>query len=217
MNPVQASANQDLNKSEYNPPVVNNVPIVTGQTYSAQPYGQPTYATSVLQEGNVVSTAPRRRRPDGIWGDGICDWGNNLFPSCYCACCACCGVWILAQMVEKHGYGSFRNVIYAWGVCIFIGLIFQIIFQGGYITIFGAVFVWVYAMALRVYIADKDRIHECGTSPCLAECCIGFWCGPCSIAQMARYTYGYKQVFDGDADIHRPDNYEISASQNYTV
>ena len=33
----------------------------------------------------------------GRWGDNICDWPKNLFPSCWCTCCCCYGMWISSQ------------------------------------------------------------------------------------------------------------------------
>lgn len=57
----------------------------------------------------------------------------------------------------------------------------------------------------------RYQISEFGaaedTANLLFECCIGFWCWYCSVAQMARYLYGYTKVLDGDSDINRPDNY----------
>jgi len=33
------------------------------------------------------------------------------------------------------------------------------------------------------------------------------FCSPCSTCQMARHTYGYTSVLDGDSDFNRPDKY----------
>lgn len=59
-----------------------------------QAYMQPVYAGN-----NVPQTLPvvRRQYPRGRWGDSICDWPLNLFPSCYCVCCFCCGIYLAAQ------------------------------------------------------------------------------------------------------------------------
>ncbi len=38
-----------------------------------------------------------RQKPVGQWGDGICDWPKNLYPSCYCSACCLYGMYIFAQ------------------------------------------------------------------------------------------------------------------------
>ena len=44
-------------------------------------------------QGRATAVRPMQNR----WKDSICDWPNNLFPSCYCVCCCCYGMWLLAQ------------------------------------------------------------------------------------------------------------------------
>ncbi len=93
------------------------------------------------------------------------------------------------------------------------------------------IFAFCFALGLRLFIVSKEGINECGANPCLGECCVGFWCWYCSVAQsksfvfgnvifcliclmyvVARHVYGYSKVFDGDGDPFRPDQY--SGSQN---
>lgn len=51
----------------------------------------------------VNSEFPPFRIPDqllqneGKWKDELCDCGNNLFPSCFCAACCCSGMYLNAQ------------------------------------------------------------------------------------------------------------------------
>lgn len=62
--------------------------------YAAAPYGQ----QQVYVQANGQAAVPNGRHPvTGRWADNICDWPSNLFPSCYCVCCVCCGMWIVAQ------------------------------------------------------------------------------------------------------------------------
>jgi hypothetical protein len=56
--------------------------------HNAQPYAQP-YGNN--QHDIVARPAP------GRWRDSICDWPSNIFPSCYCACCCCYGMYLVAQ------------------------------------------------------------------------------------------------------------------------
>jgi hypothetical protein len=94
----------------------NNVttaqPVAYGQTYA-----QPNYAQSGYDHNPVVYAQPHQpqqvfvqpngqvlpggnytRRPAPYrWADSICDWPKNIFPSCFCACCLCYGIYIVAQ------------------------------------------------------------------------------------------------------------------------
>ena len=54
----------------------------------------PIHATPALGERRINSRQPP---PPGRWSDSICDWTMNLYPSCYCACCVCCGIYLVAQ------------------------------------------------------------------------------------------------------------------------
>jgi hypothetical protein len=54
-------------------------------------------ATPSNTNNAVYSATPRRPRPINQWSDHICDWPSNLYPSAYCACCVCWGMWINAQ------------------------------------------------------------------------------------------------------------------------
>ncbi len=103
-------------------PTYSNIPQqpVYAQTYAQQPtqqstvvyaqpsivqptYAQPgTYAQQAqnynnanynqIQQGGMVRVPPVNR-----WGDSICDCFSNLFPSCYCVCCVCYGMYLNAQ------------------------------------------------------------------------------------------------------------------------
>lgn len=46
---------------------------------------------------SYVARPSGRNKPLNSWGDSICDWPNNLYPSCYCTCCCCYGMYIVAQ------------------------------------------------------------------------------------------------------------------------
>lgn len=61
-----------------------------GQQYNQQ--AQPIHGNQVQIQSNYSV-----RPPPGRWKDGICDWPSNWFPSCYCVCCCCYGMWIVAQ------------------------------------------------------------------------------------------------------------------------
>lgn len=213
--------NSELAPTNYAAPVNNPVGVpVQGQFYASQDnyapgnygHGQGTYAQPITSQPHVhsVHTAQvqhhQRVKPVGTWGDSICDWPKNLFPSCYCACCACSGMWILSQMAEKLNIASFQTLMITYCVLYLLAFILNAIFPGsGTMVWLPMLFAFLFAIFLRVRLALRDNIGENG-GPC-GECCIGFWCFPCSVSQMARHTYGYVKVLDGDGDIFRPDGY----------
>mmetsp|Transcript_3330 Transcript_3330/g.4597 ORF Transcript_3330/g.4597 Transcript_3330/m.4597 type:complete len:218 (+) Transcript_3330:2-655(+) len=170
---------------------------------------QPTY--SQAQPQVVVNVQPTgRTRPLNHWSDSICDWPSNLFPSCYCVCCCCYGVYILAQMAQKTGFAKFNMVIASYVVFYIVGIIIQAVTGIGAVVWFPMIFSFVFQIALRLYIVRRDNISDCGSSPYIGEFCCGFWCWYCSIAQMARHTYGYQKILDGDGDPDRPDAYAVT-------
>ncbi len=54
-------------------------------------------AHNVAPQYHAQGRATAVRPMQNHWKDSICDWPNNLFPSCYCVCCCCYGMWLLAQ------------------------------------------------------------------------------------------------------------------------
>ena len=76
-------------------------------------YGQ--QVTAINQQPTAIAQAhiqhpaayqQQRNRPLNRWGDSICDWLTNLYPSCYCACCVCHGMYIVSQS-KYHTYISY--------------------------------------------------------------------------------------------------------------
>jgi hypothetical protein len=198
-------------------PMVSAQPVV-GNTYAspptgvqAQPYNsQPVYVHS---NGQPIVNGPQgaypvaqRQRPINRWADNICDWPTNLYPSCYCTLCACCGIWLVSQMAQKTGCSTFRNVFIGWIACCIFGFILAVITGGGgFVYYIPMIYMFITAIVLRVHLARRDNITEHGG--CFGECCVGFWCWSCSVAQMARHLYGYQKVLDGDGDPDRPDQW----------
>lgn len=228
MDPTQAKVDQ------YSTNPVAAQPV--SATPYAQPYGQPYtgtyvttgqptvvsgYATSSVPMGNSVGgnnplfVSNGRPYPRGTWGDHICDWPQNLFPSCYCVCCVCCGIYLVAQskppsptiplspslssrlnpsnsltisslsslssVAQKVGYASFRAVLAVFALACIIGFILTLVGAGAWIVWIPMIFAFCFALGLRIFIAGKENINDCGG--CFGECCVGFWCWYCSVAQ----------------------------------
>eukprot|EP01038_Epipyxis_sp_PR26KG_P015308 gene15308-20630_t len=194
--------NQYDKSEQYNGTTATASPVVTIQPVNvyAQPQNDPV---------NQRVIASRTRPPANRWGDSICDWPQNLFPSCWCACCCCYGIYLQAQMYQKINYVRFSTVIGVYIAIWILGFILQIALGGGYIVWIPMLCSFIFAIVLRIRIVQLYNITECGNNPYLGEFCCAFWCWYCSIAQMARYLYGYQKVFDGDSDVERPDGYSI--------
>lgn len=199
----------------------DSIPVVaqpTQQAYSGGAWvpphgGQQQYGG---QQGAPDQYGPRQRRqppPIGKWADGICDWPSNLYPSAYCVCCACSGAWILGQISEKVGCMKFKYTVGIYFLLQVLAFILQLAVPVSQAIIWlPYLYIFIHIIIVRVYIVKHHQIQECSTNPGCAqfgECCWGFWCNCCSLCQMARYVYGYDQVFDGDGDPYRGDNWAV--------
>lgn len=130
----------------------------------------------------------------------------------------CLPIWLAGQISTRIGFISTQTLILAY-VILFIGFwIIAVVItasttpgngQGGavllyYFPCFAAL---IFLIVLRVKFVEKFLIAE---SPMLS-CCIGFWCGPCSLCQMARHLYGYTEVCDGDSLLDGSMRYDKAA------
>lgn len=102
-NPIQVKVDQYDN---FQGTVVNAQPlppVISAQGVTAVGHvtnGAPTAVYVHTQPATAVNgTIPTngRQPPQNRWADTICDWPSNLFPSCYCVCCFCCGMYLTAQ------------------------------------------------------------------------------------------------------------------------
>mmetsp|Transcript_21441 Transcript_21441/g.19513 ORF Transcript_21441/g.19513 Transcript_21441/m.19513 type:complete len:214 (+) Transcript_21441:144-785(+) len=197
----------------------NNVTTITAQpvpvnSYSTatvariyNPVNEQTVQSNILLNNNGSDNVNARRRPPpGQWSDSICDWPSNLFPSCWCACCCLQGMWLVGQMSKKTGHSQFKYILGSYAVVWLVAIILQLAVGASFVIWMPAIFASFTAISLRMHIANRDGIN--GIGPC-GECCVGFWCWYCSVAQMARHVYGYTKVFDGDSEIDKPDYYTV--------
>eukprot|EP01039_Chlorochromonas_danica_P003406 gene3406-3732_t len=165
-----------------------------------------TVQPTTLDLQGLPTTMRRTPPPRGRWSDAICDWHTNLFPSCYCTCCVCCGIWLIAQISQKIGFAPFHRVLWIFAASCLLGFILQLSL-GRLLIIWVPLLVSFFlALSIRLYLVRKEEIYGLSS---LGEFCVGFWCWPCSVAQMARHLYGYSKVLDGDGDPHRPDGYGL--------
>lgn len=86
-------------------------------------------------------------------------------------------------MGQKVGYSTFKSVIYAYVFFWILALIIQLAAGGAILIWLPMIFAFIYSIGLRLFIVNKEQITECGSSACLGECCVGFWCWYCSVAQ----------------------------------
>lgn len=88
---------------------------------------------------------------------------------------------------QKVGYSNFNAVLWAFAAFCVIGFFVQIFFGNAWIVWIPLTFAGIYAIGLRMFIAKKENITECGSNPACGECCVGFWCFYCSVAQSECY------------------------------
>jgi hypothetical protein len=79
---------------------------------------------------------------------------------------------------------NFRNVLWMISAVYLLSIILQLVFGGALITYLPMFFAIFFGIALRLHIVRRENIrsNECG------ECCIGFWCLPCSTAQSKHFS-----------------------------
>ena len=108
MDPAQEKANQYGQQPMYVNPIAAQpvpssaygtvaAPIQPGQAVVFASVQQGGYPANNVVGGNVLYPSNGRPYPRNRWGDSICSWPENLFPSCYCVCCVCCGMYLAAQ------------------------------------------------------------------------------------------------------------------------
>lgn len=188
--------------------VVTAVPASQVKSIEIQPTIVQGTAVTVNRGSGLAPAA--RLPPQNRWADNICDWPKNLWPSCWCACCCMNGCYITSQIAEKVGCAKFNVLISMYIVIYIIAIIVQAVTGQNTVVWLPAICASIFAICVRMHIVKKDNITECGTDSCcnlFGECCCGFWCNCCSIAQMARHIYGYTKVLDGDGDPWRQDQY----------
>mmetsp|Transcript_39117 Transcript_39117/g.28917 ORF Transcript_39117/g.28917 Transcript_39117/m.28917 type:complete len:222 (+) Transcript_39117:60-725(+) len=212
--PAHAKTEQFANP-QYATPQVNPIaaqPATQATTYVVGTVAPPQHAAYAQPYVSATPPVqyngpPRRPYPRNRWGDSICDWPLNLYPSCYCVCCVCCGMYLAAQIGQKTGYSNMNAVLWAFFAFCVLGFFLQIFFGSVLIVWIPMAFAGIYAIGLRLHIVRRENITDCGANPVMGECCVAFWCWYCSVAQMARHVYGYNKVLDGDGDPFRPDSY----------
>lgn len=77
-------------------PVQGQIIYISNGPATANPMVGPGYRSNE-RSINGADNVARPVRPINRWADNICDWPKNLYPSCYCTCCVCWGLYIQAQ------------------------------------------------------------------------------------------------------------------------
>lgn len=183
-------------------PIVQQ-PIAATSVSATLPTTRVQFAEPQRQRQARVSGTRPRPRP-GRWLDSICDWPSNFFPSCWCVCCCCYGMYLNAQMAQKVEFASFKFVIWTTVSVWVIAFLLSIVIGVAAPIWIPLIFSWIFALMLRMHVVRHQGIRECGS---FGEFCAGFFCWYCSVTQMARHLYGYSHALDGDSLPTRPDNY----------
>jgi hypothetical protein len=200
-NPVQSQYYAPVGTAAAPPGGTVVMPAAQSHGYSHQP-GEPVRAPPV---------AYSQRAPPGRWKDGICDWCNNLYPSCYCACCCFYGMWLVGQsklprtfslfllgshgnclflvhtVAQKTGFTKFSTVVGSAALFWLIGIILTLATgAGAFILVIPMIYSFVVAIVLRMHIVRTESITETGP---FCEFCTAFWCWYCSVAQSKSSCY----------------------------
>eukprot|EP00981_Chlorochromonas_danica_P010176 scaffold3051_cov167-Ochromonas_danica.AAC.35 len=88
-------------------PVQGQIIYISNGPATANPIVGPGYRPNERFDAENVA---RPVRPINRWADNICDWPKNLYPSCYCACCVCWGLYIQAQIAKRSLYVVARHL-----------------------------------------------------------------------------------------------------------
>lgn len=85
-------------ENQRQPTIVGTPVTVVPTVHSAVAYNPSPYVQrNTMYIDNQGTETSTQERPINRWADGICDWPRNLFPSCYCACCVCHGMYLVGQ------------------------------------------------------------------------------------------------------------------------
>jgi hypothetical protein len=94
---IIAQSNENVQKLQ--PPYPQHVSQQSSTTQVVQPGLTRTPLPPIPYAGATNFNTPKRPPPIGTgkWADDICDWPSNLYPSCFCVCFVCDGIYIGAQ------------------------------------------------------------------------------------------------------------------------
>lgn len=115
-------------------------------------------------------------------------------------------MWLAGQISTRIGWWSTITVMAVYlavfVLFFFLGCVVAIATpptdgRGAVALLFYVPYYWflIFLIILRYRFVTYFEIPENN----LETCCIAFWCGPCSLCQMARHLYGYKKQFEGDS------------------
>ncbi len=92
------------------------------------------------------------------------------------------------KVSEKTGYMTFRNVLWMTSAVYLFSFILQLIFGSGLVSYLPLFFALFFSIFFRLYVVRRENIRTNGE---FLECCIAFWCLPCSTAQSKQFNFDY--------------------------
>jgi Cys-rich protein (TIGR01571 family) len=160
-----------------------------------------------VTKGQTLSVPfnPSARGPGGGWNDDLfaCTRFGIFHPSCLNACC--CPLILIGQLLTRLGLNwkgkpatpeEMKQTTSIMIVCFIVYTIVIICFgesTGSWTSLLQlvyGVYILVMLMRLRKLIRTKYQIPEHRCIGCEDLCC-AFWCGCCTISQLARQTADY--------------------------
>lgn len=164
------------NNNQFQPQQQPNVFIHPTIVVTNQPMGASNIGNSTLPTFEHVQM--------NRWKDDWCACFNQCVPSCLMTWFCCCVM--SGQISQRIGFMNCGLVVSGW---VAILIFYYIIAQFAYVNLayvvwaIAAIFIW----QLRRVFRQKFQIQ--GND--LEDCCLSWFCGHCTISQMARHIYNY--------------------------
>ncbi|KAL8171112.1 hypothetical protein V2J09_022916 [Rumex salicifolius] len=155
-------------------------------SYSQPPPPGPHVAQGIPMGGPqpvVIQAPPAQQRP-GYWSSGLCDCFSDVRSCCLVCWCPCVAFGQLSEVVDKGTSCKYKLKLEPLTCCCNGSLYLCLCSVGAMAMVFGLPLScqWIYSCTYRAKIKQ-----DLGMPPsCCEECCLHFWCEPCSLCQEYR-------------------------------
>jgi Cys-rich protein (TIGR01571 family) len=135
----------------------------------------------------------------GHWRNGLCDCCIlGLFhPLCWLTCCfppVALGQVMTRMKLTPCGDPDVRGTTSSWGPFkVMLAIMIALFVASSYLTYLYfplVVFLVIATTRTRAHVRRTYNIPETSCHGC-EDCCCAYWCGCCTVAQMARHTADY--------------------------
>ncbi len=166
------------------------------QVSSIAPMAAPAIAVPVAP-GNGVgrAIAPQGGEPVMYFSSGICDWYEQIAPSCLMATCCPCFQYARVAVAENVFPGNYYYFLCCAYAC------YQAMSMAAWNSTF-EIFLWFAGVIGKTWsIASmrmKYRAQRLLQGSVVEDVCCALCCTCCTLSQMARHTFQYQSGFECD-------------------